>query len=200
MLRLPIEVNADKVAAALHDGVLTITLPKADSVKPRKINVRSGVMGDGIKGSPLASKGGGSFTGSKDMDTENTLTKAAAEETAVAERTRCGCRFGPSVDIMEQNDELRSWPTCPCPRRLDRRRLRERHAVNLGRLAPAAWPGPERLPLYEYGVGDYYRTFQVSEAIDAEKISADYADGVLTLHLPKAEALKPRKIAVNANL
>ena len=46
--------------------------------------------------------------------------------------------------------------------------------------------------------GDYYRTFQVSEAIDAQKISADYADGVLTLHLPKAESIKPRKIAVSA--
>jgi HSP20 family protein len=39
VLRLPIEVNADKVEADLHDGVLTITLPKAESAKPRKINV-----------------------------------------------------------------------------------------------------------------------------------------------------------------
>jgi HSP20 family protein len=42
VLRLPVEVNADKVAAELHDGVLTITLPKAESVKPRKINVTGG--------------------------------------------------------------------------------------------------------------------------------------------------------------
>jgi HSP20 family molecular chaperone IbpA len=36
----------------------------------------------------------------------------------------------------------------------------------------------------------------VSEAVDAGKISAEYNDGVLILHLPKAEATKPRKIAV----
>lgn len=39
VLRLPIEVNADRVEAALRDGVLTVTLPKAESAKPRKINV-----------------------------------------------------------------------------------------------------------------------------------------------------------------
>ena len=50
----------------------------------------------------------------------------------------------------------------------------------------------------EYGVGDFYRSFQVSDQIDTQKISADLAQGVLTLHLPKVEAAKPRKIAVAA--
>lgn len=39
IVRLPVEVNADRVEADLRDGVLTITLPKAESAKPRKINV-----------------------------------------------------------------------------------------------------------------------------------------------------------------
>jgi HSP20 family protein len=39
VLRLPVEVDADKVEAELRDGVLTIKLPKAESAKPRKINV-----------------------------------------------------------------------------------------------------------------------------------------------------------------
>jgi HSP20 family molecular chaperone IbpA len=34
-------------------------------------------------------------------------------------------------------------------------------------------------------------------AIDADKIHAEIRDGVLRVSLPKAEALKPRKIAVN---
>jgi HSP20 family protein len=51
--------------------------------------------------------------------------------------------------------------------------------------------------LQEYGVGDYYRTFRLSEQIDATKIEAKCADGVLTVHLPKIEAVKPRKIAIN---
>jgi HSP20 family protein len=39
VLRLPVEVDADRVEAELRDGVLLITLPKAESAKPRKINV-----------------------------------------------------------------------------------------------------------------------------------------------------------------
>jgi HSP20 family protein len=39
VLQLPIDVDAEHVEAAIRDGVLTITLPKSESAKPRKINV-----------------------------------------------------------------------------------------------------------------------------------------------------------------
>lgn len=39
VLRLPAEIAGDKVEAKLTDGVLLITLPKAETAKPRKINV-----------------------------------------------------------------------------------------------------------------------------------------------------------------
>ncbi len=50
--------------------------------------------------------------------------------------------------------------------------------------------------LREFLPGNYYRQFQVPDEIDAEKISADMNNGVLTLHLPKAEAAKPRRIEI----
>jgi HSP20 family protein len=42
VLRLPADVDAEKVGAELKNGVLLITLPKAESAKPRKINVTAG--------------------------------------------------------------------------------------------------------------------------------------------------------------
>ena len=39
VLRLPTEVDADRVEANLCNGVLTVTLPKAESARPRKIHV-----------------------------------------------------------------------------------------------------------------------------------------------------------------
>jgi HSP20 family protein len=44
--------------------------------------------------------------------------------------------------------------------------------------------------------GDFRREFQLDPAIDSGKITARLEQGVLTLTLPKAEAAKPRNIAV----
>ena len=43
---------------------------------------------------------------------------------------------------------------------------------------------------------NFRRTFELDPSIDAEKISARIEQGVVTLTLPKAEQVKPRKIAV----
>lgn len=52
--------------------------------------------------------------------------------------------------------------------------------------------------LQEYRVGDFVRSFTVSEDIDPSGISADFKNGVLTLHLPKVAERKPRKIPVRS--
>lgn len=45
---------------------------------------------------------------------------------------------------------------------------------------------------------DYRRVFELAPTIDATRITAKMDQGVLTLHLPKAEKVKPRKIEVSA--
>jgi HSP20 family protein len=44
---------------------------------------------------------------------------------------------------------------------------------------------------------NFRRAFELDPSIDAEKISAKIEQGVLRLTLPKAEQVKPRKIAVS---
>jgi len=39
-LRLPTVIDADHVEAKIADGVLTLTLPKAESAKPKKIQIK----------------------------------------------------------------------------------------------------------------------------------------------------------------
>jgi len=43
---------------------------------------------------------------------------------------------------------------------------------------------------------DYRRVFELDPAIDTNKISAEMQQGVLTLRLPKADRVKPRKIEI----
>jgi len=48
----------------------------------------------------------------------------------------------------------------------------------------------------EFELGSYYRQFSIPESLDHEKATADLANGILTLRIPKAEAAKPRKIEI----
>ena len=40
-IALPTDVKSDKAEAMFENGILTITLPKADEVKPRTINIKA---------------------------------------------------------------------------------------------------------------------------------------------------------------
>lgn len=40
-IRLPVEVQTGKAKADFEDGILTITLPKAEAVKPKMINIKA---------------------------------------------------------------------------------------------------------------------------------------------------------------
>ncbi len=45
--------------------------------------------------------------------------------------------------------------------------------------------------------GRFERTFKLPKHVDADKITADYKDGVLKIEIPKPEAIKPRQITVH---
>ncbi|RCK78691.1 MAG: heat shock protein, Hsp20 family [Candidatus Ozemobacter sibiricus] len=55
------------------------------------------------------------------------------------------------------------------------------------------------LLIQEFEPVNYFRQFELSEAVDQNRISAELKHGVLTLHLPKAEKAKPRQIEVRVS-
>ncbi len=64
---------------------------------------------------------------------------------------------------------------------------------------PAALAPEDARPLHEeYRVGDYYRSFILSDEVERSKISAELRNGVLRLVLPKAERAKTRRIEVKS--
>lgn len=50
----------------------------------------------------------------------------------------------------------------------------------------------------EYGIGGYRRSFRLGDGFDASQIAADYKKGVLTIHVPRLAAVRPRKVEVKA--
>ncbi|MDM0107694.1 Hsp20/alpha crystallin family protein [Variovorax sp. J22R24] len=51
----------------------------------------------------------------------------------------------------------------------------------------------------EVGLGRFHRVFTLSKELDTEKISAELAQGVLKLRIPKAEHAQPRRINVQVS-
>lgn len=125
------------------------------------------------------------------------IEKPVERKIARAEPTSSRLRFRPDVDILERPDELTVLADMPGTRAEDVDIQFENGTLTLH--AKVGERGSEEIGYLsrEYGVGDFHRTFEVSEIVDSARISAEYEDGVLILHLPKTEAVKPRKIAVN---
>ncbi len=62
-------------------------------------------------------------------------------------------------------------------------------------------PAPKgSLPLHEeYRVGPFQRSFILSEEVERGRITAELKDGVLRVHLPKAERAKTRRIEIKTS-
>jgi HSP20 family protein len=131
----------------------------------------------------------------------NTATqeKPAHSQTARAERTRGGRTYVPTVDIVETQDEIVLLADVPGsnPENIDINFENGLLTIQ-ARIEEKQRPQSARLLMREYGIGDFYRQFQIGDGIDPSHISAEVSQGVLTLHLPKSEEAKPKKIAVKA--
>jgi len=65
------------------------------------------------------------------------------------------------------------------------------------RVAPPV-PEAARLLHEDYRVGDFYRSFILSDEVERSKITAELSNGVLRLILPKAERAKTRRIEIKS--
>src|SRR5688572_14403425 len=121
---------------------------------------------------------------------QQTMTKQT-NGVATPEQTRHGATFTPRVDILENQEELLLFADLPGVRTEDLDlRFENGELLIHGRVEPREQQG--NLLAQEYGVGDFYRAFAIGEAIDANRIAAELRQGVLTVYLPKSEAVKPK--------
>ena len=136
------------------------------------------------------------------MDKENKALEVQKEEMLPVEgteRTRETRCFVPRADIYEIDDNI--FVTVDLPG-VDENAVDitlEKNVLTINGYVEENSPEDFSLAFAEYQVGDFERSFRISNEIDREKINATIKNGVLTLELPKAEAAKSRKIKVKAN-
>jgi HSP20 family protein len=130
-----------------------------------------------------------------DLQVQDTEKQEVVESDA--ERTRdCVC-FVPRVDIYETNDAILVAADMPGVDETSVDITLENDVLTInGYVEPVEHEGYQ-LAYAEYRVGDYERRFTLSNKIDQERIEAAMKNGVLHLHLPKAQPTT-KTIAVKA--
>ncbi len=100
----------------------------------------------------------------------------------------------PSVDIYENTEEYLLYVDIPGVNREDISIDLDNGQLTLvGNRHLQEVKGPI---MEEFGSAQFRRVFSVPQGIDLSKVVAELTDGVLKLHLPKSEAVKPRKIEI----
>jgi len=114
------------------------------------------------------------------------------------EHTREGRMFVPRADIYETAAAVRIVANMAGVDEKSVDITLEKNVLTIrGHVAPQVPEGMS--PVYcEYAVGDYERSFVLSEEIDRDGIEAKVSAGVLDLTLPKCKAAQSRRIPIKA--
>jgi HSP20 family protein len=112
---------------------------------------------------------------------------------------RAGAGVFPPMNVTQDDDAfyLRAEVPGMKPAEMSISALRNRVSISGQRQIPLEH---ERVSYHrkERAEGSFNRTLTLPTEIDAERVEARYAEGILTLRLPKAEQAKPRQITVRA--
>jgi HSP20 family molecular chaperone IbpA len=133
--------------------------------------------------------------------TEKTVAAPATQQPttpSTTEGTRHRERYiTPPVDIYETREGLVVLADLPG---VDKADLDVRVDNNILTIrAHSGHGGTGDVGYREYELQNFFRQFELSDRVDQTCITADLKQGVLTMHLPKAEEAKARKIEVQVN-
>jgi HSP20 family protein len=111
---------------------------------------------------------------------------------------RTGGSFTPAVDIKENDKEIRLELELPGMRPEDVEITAENGVLSVrGEKQEERKEGEDnRYQVIERTYGTFLRTFQLPQGVDADQIKAEFNNGVLSLHIPKAALPQPKRIEI----
>ena len=102
--------------------------------------------------------------------------------------------FLPALDVIETPDSFRIEIEVPGAGKDDVTVDLENRVLTVRARIAAAANDARRYHVREHGPREFVRRIHVGESVDAERISAEVKQGILTLRLPKVAAVQPRRI------
>lgn len=104
--------------------------------------------------------------------------------------------FTPPIDIFETDEGLVLLADLPgVSLDLLELQVQDNRLTLLGRVKPPV-PDEAELRYQEYQIGDFLRSFILSDEVDHERVTATLNNGVLKVWLPKARKAQTRRIPV----
>jgi HSP20 family protein len=104
--------------------------------------------------------------------------------------------WSPALDLYQDNDNVIAVVELPGMRKEDIEiSLHDGSLTISGEKKSQTFNG-EKAERTEQYVGKFRRSITLPTRVDANKVSATYRDGILTVTLPKAEEAKPKQIEV----
>lgn len=129
-------------------------------------------------------------------DTGTTLPQQTTQNPAPATRLAPKKVFMPRADVYESREAIVVLTDMPGVDQAGVDITLEKNVLTLrGSVSAPEFPD-RKLAWEEYAIGDYERTFTIGTDIDSDAITATVKNGVLKVTLPKAQAVKARKISV----
>ncbi|MBD3233396.1 MAG: Hsp20 family protein [candidate division Zixibacteria bacterium] len=105
--------------------------------------------------------------------------------------------WAPPVDILENEDGISVMAEIPGIAKEDIKLTVKEGVLTICGEKKHEKPGEkDRYYRSERMYGSFCRSFSLPSNVDANKIKANYKDGVLQIQLPKVEEAKPKEIAI----
>jgi HSP20 family protein len=103
----------------------------------------------------------------------------------------------PPINVFQQGDNLVAIIELAGVNKSDLEIQAKDGTIRISGKKNVAYPEKVSLHRRERLSGTFDRTLTVPIQIDADRIKAEYRDGVLALFIPRAESDKPRTISIN---
>jgi HSP20 family protein len=105
----------------------------------------------------------------------------------------------PLINLSEDENAVKAQALAPGldPARINVSVVRNQLSISGQKEAPPEDARPEQYHRSERAAGAFTRTVTLPVEIDADKVQAEYRNGILFITMPKAEHSRPRQIAVS---